>query len=118
MLDLIYDLHPDESIAEVDGHLLVLLLGPLPDSQSLSDYVYRKVERLDDSSEFQIAIVESADFPVLSGAKATVPVLVHFAYGQERDRVEGIDDCVDFFDEFVISNRCKKYGKSKKRTGL
>jgi hypothetical protein len=118
MLDLIYDLHPDENIAEVDGHLLILLLGSHSDADSLSDYISRRVERLDDASEFQIAIVESSDFVALTLKQMDVPILLHFADGRERSRHEGIDDCVEFFDEFVISNRCRKYGKNKKRTEL
>jgi hypothetical protein len=117
MLDLIYDLMPGEDVTTLDGQMLVLLMGRCTFCYKLGDHIQKKVERLDDASEFQIAIVESDDFPELNKHNTDEPLLIHFLDGKESNRVEGIDDCIDFFDEFVMNNKCKKYG-SKKRKGI
>lgn len=111
MLDLLYDLTPDECISHIEGHLLVLVLGEEPLSELVSALLERRVVRLDDSSEFRLAACRAELFPDLFSRAQELPALFHFLEGKSRSVHHGADDCVEFFEEFVIANRCKRNGK-------
>lgn len=111
MLDLLYDLTPDECISHIEGHLLVLALGEEPLSEVVSSLLERRVARLDDSSEFRLATCRVELFPELLSRAQELPALFHFLEGKMRSAHHGADECVEFFEEFVIANRCKRNGK-------
>jgi mono/diheme cytochrome c family protein len=68
----------------------------------------RQVARLDDSSEFLLATRPAALFPQLQQKAQDMPALFHFLDGKSCAVCHGVDDCVEFFEEFVIANRCKR----------
>lgn len=112
MLDLIYDLAPGEGPGCIDGHLLVLVYDRTDRVSSLvSDRLYNRVVRLDDSSEFLYSAIttsrEEGDAFAFVPA-ASLPALLHYVGGRLNDAAYGVDDCLDFFDEFVLANRCSK----------
>ena len=104
MLDLVYELSPVEDIACIDGHFIVLLVDNDPISDILRQHCLFRLERLDDMSEFLMAAVGAADYPLLVAKASELPVLLHFRDGVERDRIVGLDDCLEFLEEFIISN--------------
>lgn len=109
MLDLIYDLSPDENISEIDGHLLVLVYTPGDQLAALvADRLYNRVARLDDASEFQFALVASPGLYGFVSVALELPSIYHFYGGRVVESAGGVDECLDFFDEFVIANRCSK----------
>jgi hypothetical protein len=108
MLDLLYDLSPDEDISLVGGHLLVVITDDTPLSTAVADHMENQIARLDDSSEFLIATRSAAMFPQLKQKAQDIPALFHFLDGKLRAVCHGVDDCVEFFEEFVIANRCKR----------
>ena len=111
MLDLLYDLSPEEGIACVDGHLLVVLADDSPLSGAVVQHLERCVSRLDDTSEFRLATCQALQFPDLTARTYELPALLHFMDGKLRSVNHGVDDSVEFFEEFVIANRCKRNGK-------
>lgn len=113
MLDLLYDLSPEEGIACVEGHLLVLVSDDSLLSAAVANYMEELVERLDDASEFLLATVEAHKFPDLKSRAQELPALFHFMDGKSRSIHHGADDCVEFFEEFVIANRCKRNVKKR-----
>jgi hypothetical protein len=113
MLDLLYDLSPDEGIACVEGHLLVLLKEDDQLSSAVADLLERRVAQLDDTSEFLLAAASAELFPDLRARAQDFPALFHFLDGKSRSTHHGADDCVEFFEEFVIANRCKRNGKRR-----
>lgn len=108
MLDLLYDLSPEEGIACVEGHLLVLVTDDSLLSAAVTDCLEERVARLDDASEFLLASVAAQKFPDLKSRAQELPALFHFVDGKSRSAHHGADDCVEFFEEFVIANRCKR----------
>jgi hypothetical protein len=117
VFELIYQLTPEEKISDIDGHLLVFIRGADPMSELLADRLTDKVVRLSDASEFQIAFVDAGDRPVLSERAPEFPALFHFCNGKVVTEVCGVDDCLEFFDEFVLANRQRKNHGFRKRLG-
>lgn len=113
MLDLLYDLLPEESISCIEGHLLVLVTNDTPLAAAVALHVEERVARLDDTSEFLIATVAAEIFPDLTCKTQELPALFHFMDGKSRSVNHGADDCVEFFEEFIIANRCKRNGKHR-----
>ncbi len=113
MLDLLYDLSPYECIACVEGHLLVLITDDSQLSCAVAEHLERRVVRLDDASEFRLATCSAALLPELQAKAQELPALFHFLDGKSRTINHGADDCVEFFEEFVIANRCKRNGKRR-----
>jgi hypothetical protein len=112
VLDLIYEFAPEEGPAGMDGHLLVFVFDPEDGVSSLvADRLHQRVVRLDDSSEFAYASVEASlenqqsEFVTSS---SSLPSLLHYVSGNLRDAASGVDDCIEFFEEFVLANRCSK----------
>lgn len=99
-----YELTPGEHLSGVDGHLLVLVLDGTDISGSLADYCERRVLRLSDRAEFHMAFVKAEDFPLLVRGAPELPALFHFVSDVERNRSFGLDDCLDFFKEFILNN--------------
>lgn len=108
MLDLLYDLSPEEGIAYLEGHLLVLLTEDDQLSEAVSSRVEQQVAWLDDASEFRLSICEARLFPDLSAKAQELPALLHFAEGRLRSVSHGADDSLEFFEEFVLANKCKR----------
>lgn len=111
MLDLFYDLSPDEDLADIDGHLLVLVMDSSALSLEFGRVFHRRIRRLDDASEFHAAMVRSVDFHRMQLAPDAMPALFHFLGGRQKHMVTGVDDCEDFLEEFIENNRCKKCRK-------
>ena len=99
------DLSPDEEPSVHDGHFLVVVLDGGQLSDAFAEYCERRVLRLSDKAEFQIAMVAAADFPRLSNRAPEFPALYHFSFGKERKRAYGLDDCLDFLREFILNNK-------------
>lgn len=104
MLDLWYELLPEEDIESIDGCLLVVALGSDGDSDILKDYCVRKVERLRSRREFMVTIVEARYFKGFDVADG-LPSMSQFEDGKRVEFVTGIDDCVEFFDEFLSTQK-------------
>jgi len=102
---MLYDLSPQEDIALVEGDLLVVALGDDRNSNVFEAYCLRKIERLSDSYTFQVAIVQECEFPNLKLVQHDLPVVLHFDDGALQETVEGIDDCVEFLDDYIITKR-------------
>jgi hypothetical protein len=113
MLDLLYDLSPEEDISFVGGHLLVVATDGSALSVAVADHLERWTARLDDSSEFLLAIIPVALFPHLLEKICDTPAMLHFLDGKLCAVYHGTDDCVEFFEEFVIANRCKRNNVTK-----
>lgn len=111
MLDLLYDLTPDECITHIEGHLLVLVLDDDRLSDAVASFIEARLSRLDDASEFRLAMCRATLFPLLKQRTQELPALLHFLEGKPISVDNGVDDCVEFFEEFVIANRCKKQQK-------
>lgn len=105
MFDHLYALTPEESIANIDGHLLVVLLGDDALSGLYEDFCTRRVIRLSDHWEFQLSTVSATDFPDLAEKAPELPALFHFVCGREHAYVVGVDACVDFLKEFIDNNK-------------
>ena len=101
----LYQLHPGEDPALIDGHLLVVLLDGGSLSNAFYDYCVRRVIGLSDKAEFQMALVPADDFPEFRDRASDMPALFHFACGVEKSREFGVDDCLEFFREFIANNR-------------
>ena len=117
MFELIYQLTPDERISDIDGHFLVLVSGTDRLSELLADRLTRDVLRLNDTSEFHIAFIGAAERPPLSQRAPEFPALFHFCNGRTVTEVCGVDDCLEFFEEFVLANRQRKHHGFRKRLG-
>ncbi len=73
-------------------------------SDAFADYCTRRIVRLTDKAEFQMALVNAVDFPILMQRAPEIPALFHYSSGVEKSRVTGIDDCLEFFREFILNN--------------
>lgn len=113
-MDLIYDLSPSEGITCIEGHLLILVTDDSALSEDVKSLLEGKVKELDDTSEFWIAFAPADQFQYLSDKVLEFPALFHFLEGKLRECSHGADDCVEFFEEFVEDNRCKRNGKTNR----
>ena len=99
------ELSPGFEPSLIDGHLLVVLLDDSALSDAFADYCERRIVRLSDKAEFQIAMVSSIDFPLLDRRASDLPAIFHFACGVENERSFGVDDCMEFLREFILNNQ-------------
>lgn len=99
-----YDLLPGEDPSEIDGHLLVVLLDSSQVSDAFAEYCERRIVRLSDRAEFQIAMVDADNFPSMKKNARDFPALFHFSCGKETRRNHGVDDSLDYLKEFIINN--------------
>ena len=107
MFDSIYQLCSDEKISDIEGHMLVFVRGADRMSELVADRLSARVGRLSDSSHFQIAFIDADQRPTLTQRAPELPALFHFREGQLRTEVFGVDDCLEFFTEFVLTKRQK-----------
>lgn len=101
------ELLPGDDPALIDGHLLVVLLDDSRLSDAFAEYCETRITRLNDKSEFQIAIVSISDFPDLSRNAQEFPALLHYRFGALKSRVYGVDDCLELLQEFILNNTRK-----------
>lgn len=101
------ELLPGDDPISIDGHLLVVLLDSSSLSDAFAEYCEKRIIRLTDKSEFEIAIVMDSDFPDLAKKAKEFPAILHYSFGSERSRVNGIDDCLEFLTEFILNNTRK-----------
>lgn len=99
------ELLPEEDPTLIDGHLLVVLLDGSQLSGAFAEYCERRVTRLSDRAEFQMALVDASDFKTLARRSSEFPAIFHFACGREARLVVGIDDCLEFLREFILNNK-------------
>jgi hypothetical protein len=114
MMDLIYDLSPSEGITCIEGHLLILVTDASSISEAVESLLESKIRKLDDTSEFWMAFAPADKFLELSAKVCEFPALFHFVEGTMRESSHGADDCVEFFEEFVEANKCKRNGKTQR----
>ena len=100
MLDMLYDLSPDEDVADIDGRLLVVVLGDDPVSDEVERRCTRKADRFDSETEFQLALVRGSEFVHLHKGGLELPALLCFVDGVRSRTVEGADDCMDYINEY------------------
>jgi hypothetical protein len=98
------ELLPGDDPALIDGHMLVVLLDDSSLSEAFAEYCEKRITRLSDKSDFQIAIVTAGDFPDLSRRVLEFPATLHYTFGVVRSRVFGVDDCLEFLNEFILNN--------------
>lgn len=108
MLDQFYDLSPHEDTGDIDGHLLVFVLDGSVVADAFGNAVRQRVARLNDMSEFLVALVRDRDFPSMIEDCDELPAVFHLLRGVRKGRAAGIDDCMDFLEEFIENNRFKK----------
>lgn len=107
MFDSIYQLSPEEKISDIEGHLLVFVRGSDHMSELVAERLSARVGRLSETSHFQIAFIDADQRPTLTKRAPEFPALFHFRDGRTMTEVFGVDDCMEFFTEFILTNRPK-----------
>lgn len=105
MLDVIYDLDPGESIADIDGcFLLVLADRSCSVCDAFTRAVTRRMQKLPGDQQFQIAFAPDHRFGDLHDkyVPEEYPAIVRFFEGKVREGpICGVDACDEFLDEFL-----------------
>lgn len=107
MLEHVYEMYPDETPESVDGVLLLLVCDDAPDSICVSDHIVDRATRFKGASEFVVSVVEPSHGCAKGLAADEYPALFHFVSGTLRETTQGMDDCLEFYAEFVRDKKWK-----------
>ncbi len=107
MLEHIYEMYPDETPDSVDGALLLLVCDESPDSNFVREHLTERATRFKGSSEFVLAVVDTDHGSAEKVAADEYPALFHFVSGTLRETSQGMDDCLEFYAEFVRDQKWK-----------
>jgi hypothetical protein len=107
MWDRVRELSTHEAVDLLDDRqALVVIHDQSTDSDLLREHVIRQTAILDDRSEFWLVLVAETHPELdLRLVPRLLPALHHFSFGHLVETVTGLDDCLEFFQEFLILNR-------------
>jgi hypothetical protein len=109
MWDRVRELSTHEAVDLMDDRqALVVIYDQSTDSDLLRAQVIRQTAMLDDRSEFWLVLVSETHPELdLRLVPRHLPAMHHFSFGRLIETVTGLDDCLEFFQEFIIVNRVR-----------